>query len=73
MRTSKVLCRTTALDVGNAGRQRSGEEKEADAERSGKLSPSMGSFSSTKTLPPPPDLNLCLRIQLLTMKRPDYV
>lgn len=37
MRTSKGLCRTTAPDVGNAGRQHSGEEKrETDEERSGK-------------------------------------
>lgn len=28
---------------------------------------------SPQLRPPPPDLNLCLRIQLLTMKRPDYV
>lgn len=42
-RTSKGLCRTTAPDAGNAGRQRSGEEEEEEMQNAlENILPSMG-------------------------------
>lgn len=43
-RTSKGLCRTTAPDAGNAGRQRSGEEEEEEEMQNAleNILPSMG-------------------------------
>lgn len=42
-RTSKGLCRTTALDAGNAGLQRSGEKEEEEMQNAlENILPSMG-------------------------------